>query len=124
MLPMCIAESPGIFQSKIFNSMSDLVCIWVYLDDMLVLTKDLFNKLIDKLQVVLKDQCKGKKLLHEYIEYLRYSLKYEGAKPLPQKIQAILDLQPPTTLSNYGQCSILCISIKEYGRREVKCLCP
>ena len=43
----------------------------------------------------MKCNLKKRFFCHEQIEYLSYLLTRDGIKPLPKKVDAILDLEPP-----------------------------
>ena len=76
--------------------MDTLECVRAYLDDLLVISKNIFEDNLEKLEVVLKQlQRAGLKVnaakstfgVHE-CEYLGYVLTREGIKPQTTKIEA------------------------------------
>jgi hypothetical protein len=102
-LPMGIAGSPDIFQSKMSELMATLEFVRTYLDDLLCITKgdlkDHLNKLkevFNKLQDAgLKINAEKSKFCAFETEYLGYILTRDGIKPQANKVQAILALNPP-----------------------------
>ena len=77
-----------------------------YLDDLLIISNGSFSNHLRQLDTVLSRlRTAGLKINAEKsaffapeIEYLGYLLTKDGIKPVPNKVQAVLDLQPPTTL--------------------------
>ena len=102
-LPMGIMCAPDIFQNKMSDLMRHLEYVKVYIDDLLVITKESFEDHLDKLKQVLQAlleaglKCNLAKsfFCQEQVEYLGYLLTRDGIKPLPNKVKAILDLDPP-----------------------------
>ncbi len=102
-LPMGIAGSPDIFQSKMSELMEDLEYVWAYLDDLLCISRSSLEDNLKKLEEVLRRLCNaGLKVNAENstfcaleIEYLGYILTREGIKPQSNKVWAILAIQPP-----------------------------
>ena len=105
-LPMGISGSPDIFQEKMSNLMATLEYVRTYLDDLLVISKDDFNDHLDKVKEVLKRlrqanlrvNVSKSTFAQSEVEYLGYILTRDGIKPQPDKVQAILALQPPTSV--------------------------
>jgi hypothetical protein len=105
-LPMGVAGSPDIFQSKMSELMAALEFVRTYLDDLLCITKASLEDHLEKLRVVLTrlqdaglkiNADKSKFCAHE-TEYLGYVLTRDGIKPQMNKVQAILALTPPTNV--------------------------
>ena len=102
-LPMGIMTAPDIFQNKMSDLMSHLEFVRVYLDDLLIITDGSFDDHLARLEealLLLQDsglKCNLTKsfFCQEQVEYLGYLLTREGIKPLPSKVKAILDLEPP-----------------------------
>ena len=105
-LPMGIAGSPDIFQAKMSELMATLEFVRTYLDDLLCITKgDLEDHLAKLKKVLTKLQDAGLKVNADKskfcaleTEYLGYILTRDGIKPQPNKVQAILALNPPTNV--------------------------
>ena len=108
---MGLCNSPDIFQEKMSELMAGLHFVRTYIDDMLIITngKELSEQHawtlhLQQLQQVLQRlQQAGLKVnasksffaRHE-LEYLGYWMTREGIQPVPKKVQAIVNLQPPT----------------------------
>jgi hypothetical protein len=105
-LPMGIAGSPDIFQSKMLELMEDLEYVRAYLDDLLCISRSSLEDHLEKVEEVLRRLCNtGPKVNAEKstfcvleIEYLGYILTRDGIKPQSNKVQAILAIQPPTNV--------------------------
>ncbi len=109
-LPMGIAGSPDIFQSKMSGLMEDLEYVRAYLDDLLCISRSSLENHAKKLEEVLGRLCDaGLKVNAEKstfcaleIEYLGYVLTRDGIKSQSNKVQAILAIQPLTTFPRHG----------------------
>jgi hypothetical protein len=103
-LPMGIAGSPNIFQGKMLELMESLECVTAYLNDLLCISKLSLEDYLEKLEEVLRQLCNtGLKVNAEKltfyaleIEYLGYVLTRDSIKPQNNKVQAILEIKPPT----------------------------
>ena len=97
---------PGVFQEKMSSLMQDLEYVRTYLDDLLIISNGSFEEHLQQLGRVLqrlrraglKINAEKSSFFAPEIEYLGYLLTKDGIKPVQKKIQAVLDLQPPTTL--------------------------
>jgi hypothetical protein len=105
-LPMGIAGSPEIIQSKMSELMEDLEYVQAYLDDLLCISKSSLEDHLEKLEEVIRCLCNaGLKVNAEKltffaleIEYRGYILTREGIEPQSDKVQAILAIQLPTNV--------------------------
>ena len=105
-MPMGIMCAPDIFQNRMSDLMAHLQFVKVYIDDILLITKDSFEDHLAKLRQVLSTlhdaglKCNLSKsfFCQEQVEYLGYLLTREGIKPTPKKVQAILNLEPPNNV--------------------------
>ena len=105
-LPMGVSCTPDIFQEKMLDLMSGLEFTRMYLDDLLCLSMGSFEDHLEKLEVILRClqkvglKCNASKsaFCATQIEYLGYWLTRDGIKPLPNKVEAILNLALPTKL--------------------------
>jgi hypothetical protein len=105
-LQMGIAGSPDIFQSKMLELMKTLEYLQAYLDDLLCISRSSLEDHLDKLEEVLRrlhdasSKVNAEKLRFcaLEIEYLGYILTRDGIKPQSNKVQAILEIQPPTNV--------------------------
>ena len=104
-LPMGLCNSPDIFQEKMNELFTGFENVQAYIDDLLVLTKSLFEDHLVKLDSVLKKLKRaGLKInasksffAQEELEYLGYWITREGILPIKKKIEAILKIARPTS---------------------------
>ena len=112
-LPMGLKNSPDIFQEKMSNLMAGLEYVRTYIDDMLVITNSIdsmseseawklhlqqLNRVFQRLQRAgLKVNAKKSFFGRQQLEYLGYWVTREGIQPIPKKVQAIVNLEPPKT---------------------------
>ena len=101
---LCI--SPDIFQEKMSELMAGLEFARAYLDDLLIIsTEKGFDKHLDKLEQVLTRLSEaGLKInavksffARTNLEYLGYNIARDGMRPSQKKVEAILQIKPPTT---------------------------
>ncbi len=105
-LPIEFAGSADIFQAEMGNLMAALEYVRVYIDNLLVITKSSHDDHLGKLeQVFIRLRDAGLKInaaksffCAQETEYLGYILTKGGIKPQPQKVQAILALNPPKSV--------------------------
>ena len=105
-MPMGIMSAPDIFQNRMSDLMAHLQFVKVYIDDLLMITKDSFEEHLAKLKQVLTTlqkaglKCNLSKsfFCQEQVEYLGYLLTREGINPTPKKVQAILNLDTPNNV--------------------------
>ena len=105
-LPYGLASAPGIFQryiSQLLNKFDDVV---MYLDDILVVSKNIEDhklRLKQVLEVLQKANVKlnEKKcdLFKTSLDFLGFVLSEKGFSPSPDKIKAILEAPEPTNLN-------------------------
>ena len=103
---MGVSIMPDIFQDRICQLFEDLETVNAYMDlDLLVVMWGTYEEHIKELEIIMDWltkaglKCKIDKCLfcQPEIEYLGYIITKEGVKPQPKKVQAILDMQLPTT---------------------------
>eukprot|EP00804_Cyclotella_cryptica_P003900 CCRYP_015770-RA/>CCRYP_015770-RA protein AED:0.36 eAED:0.40 QI:0/0/0/1/0/0/4/0/335 len=107
-LPMGIAGSPDIFQSKMTELMATLKFVRAYISDLLCITKGTLEDHLAKLELVLsrlqdvnlKVNARTSNFCAIETEYLGYILSREGIKPQPKKVQSILTLTPPKNVKD------------------------
>jgi hypothetical protein len=107
-LPMGIAGSPDIFQSKMTELMATLEFVRAYIDDLLCITKGTLDDHLAKLDLVLsrlqdvnlKVNARKSNFCATETEYLGYILSRDGIKPQPKKVQSILALTPPKNVKD------------------------
>jgi hypothetical protein len=105
-LPMGIAGSSDIFQSKMLELMEYLEYVQAYLNDLFCISRSSLEDHLKKLEEVLRClRNVGLKVNAEKpafctleIEYLGYVLTRDGIKPQSNKVQAIPAIQPPTNV--------------------------
>jgi hypothetical protein len=92
-LPMGFGGSANIFQAQIMDLMASLEFVQVYMDDLLIVTRQTLDKHLQKMETVLTRLCdaglkvnaaKSLFCAHE-LEYLGYILTREGNKPQSKK---------------------------------------
>eukprot|EP00970_Alexandrium_tamarense_P007288 scaffold1320_cov130-Alexandrium_tamarense.AAC.2 len=107
-LPMGVAGSPDLFQSKMSALMANLEYVSTYLDDLLILSKGTFDDHLEKMVKVferlreagLRVNAAKSTFATDEIEYLGYILSRAGIKPQPEKVQAILAINPPKNVKD------------------------
>ena len=94
-----------IFQDKVDDLLGDIEGVKIYINGILVLIKNIFEKHIDQLKIIFgRLRAAGLKVnapkfsfgLKE-IPYLGYVITREVIKPDPKKFQGIMDLRRPST---------------------------
>ncbi len=106
-LPMGFAGSADIFQAEMSNLMASLEYAQAYIDDLLVITKGSVDDHLAKLEAVfirlrnagLKVNAAKSFFCTAQTEYLGYILTRGGVKPQEKKVQAILAINPPKTVT-------------------------
>ena len=102
---MGMSASRDIFQAKVDKLIGDTKGVKTYIGDILVFSKDSFEKHIGQLKIIFwRLRAAGLKVnapkcsfgLNE-IPYLCYVTTREGIKPNPKKVQGIMDLGRPAT---------------------------
>ena len=104
-LPMGLCNSPDIFQERMSTLMDGLEFVRTYIDDLLVLTKGSWDDHLTKLEAVLKRllnaglKVNARKSFfgQSELEYLGYWISREGIQPITKKVDAIINMAPPTT---------------------------
>ena len=92
-LPMGVAGSPDIFQSKMSELMAALEFVRTYLDDLLIISMASLSDHLEKLRMVftklrgawLKVNADKSKFCALETEYLGYTLTREGIQPQTKK---------------------------------------
>ena len=107
-LPMGIACAPDKFQEKMSGLMEALEYVKTYLDDLLTITKSSFEDHLTKLREVLhrlrnaglRVNIAKSTFAMDEVEYLGYILSRRGIKPMPEKVTAILAIEPPNNVKS------------------------
>ena len=103
-LPMGIFNNPDIVQEKMSDLISDLEYVRAYIDNVLIITNDNWDDHLSKLDTVftrlgavgLKIYIQKSFFGHSATEYLGYWITCNSISPMPKKVEAILNLTPPT----------------------------
>jgi hypothetical protein len=105
-LPMGFGGSADIFHAQIMDLVASLEFIHAYMNNLLIITREILDKHLQKMETVLTrlrdaklkvNVAKSLFCAHE-IEYLSYILTQDGIKPQPKKVQAILALNLPNNV--------------------------
>ena len=104
-LPLGMWASENIFHAKVDELLGNIEAVKTYIDDILVLGKDSFEKYIEQLRIIfgrlraagLKVNAPKCSIGLDEIPYLVYGITREGIKPNPKKVQGIMDLSRPST---------------------------
>ena len=104
-LPMGLCNSPDIFQEKMSDLMVGLEFARVYIDDLLIVSKETFKNHLDHLEQVLtrlaeaglKVNATKSSFCCNELEYLGYLINNEGVRPTMKKVEAIRNIAPPKT---------------------------
>jgi hypothetical protein len=109
--------------------MASLEFVQAYMDDLLIITRGMQDKHLQKMETVLTrlrdvglkvNAAKSLFCAHE-IEYLSYILTREGIKPQLKKVQAILALNSPNNVKELRHFSEWYNTTGTCGRDIVKC---
>ena len=110
----------NIFQAKVDKVISDIEGFKTYINDILVLSKDVFKNHMDQLRIIFgKLRASGLKVnahkcsfwLKE-IPYLGSVITREGIKPDPEKVKGIMDIGQPSTTTE----ALVLIGMVQYNR--------
>jgi hypothetical protein len=102
---MGISCSPYIFQEKMSDLMQYLDFVRTYLDDLLVISSGTLDDHLEKMEVVfkllsdkgLRVNTEKSTFCAEEIEYRWYWISKSGIQPFPKKVEAIKNMERPTT---------------------------
>jgi hypothetical protein len=124
-MPFGLTNAPATFQTlmnEIFRDLLD-VCVIVYLDDILVYSKDPkdheqhLRQVLDRLKehqlVVKKSKCT---FFTDTIEYLRHIITTDSIRPNLKLVQAIQSFPQPTTLKEMQSF----LGLANYYRKFIK----
>ena len=104
-LPMGLCTAPDIFHERMAELMQDFEFVRTYLDDILILSNGSYEDHLEQVeQVLARLQEAGLKInitksafCRQECQYLGYWITRNGIKPVQKKVQAILNIAPPTT---------------------------
>ncbi len=142
-LPMGLSNSPDIFQEKISDLMSYLDFVRAYIGDILIILSGTWDDHLIKLDRVfshlsdagLKVNAKKSFFGKPEVEYLGFWITCEGIRPIAKKVEAFLNIAPPTNckepchfigLVNYNRdmwihCSETSAPLTALSSRNVRC---
>jgi hypothetical protein len=131
-LPMGIAGSPNIFQSKMLELMEDVEYVQAYLDNLLCISRSSLEDHLNKSEEVLRRlRDAGLKVNVDKstfcaleIEYLGYIFTRDGIKPQSNKVQAILAIQPPKNVRELRHFLGMMHYYRDLWVRQSKMLAP
>ena len=131
-LPMGIKNATDIFQNVMMELLGDLPYIRVYLDDILITTKDTYEDHMDKLHEVLTrlEQAGFRANLRkcffaeDKLDYLGYWITRTGIQPQPKKVEAIRRLNPPTNKRQLRRFLGMINYYRDMWRRRSHILAP
>ena len=102
--PFGLSQAPAYFQRLIHEVLKDITFAFGYLDDILIFSPD--NKThLKHLEIVfqrlreadLKLKASKCNFFKKHIQYLGHLVSGEGIEPLPEKLEAVRKMPPPTT---------------------------
>ena len=102
--PFGLTQAPAYFQRLINKVLAGLDFTFGYLDDILIYSPDVPTHLVHMRQLFRRLREADLKLNREkcnffrsHIQYLGHLISGEGIKPLPEKLESIKEMPPPTT---------------------------
>ena len=102
--PFRLTQAPAYFQRLINKVLAGLDFAFGYLDDILIYSPDVPTHLVHMRQLFQRLREADLKLNREkcnffksHIQYLGHLISGEGIKPLPEKLDSIKEMPPPTT---------------------------
>ena len=102
---MGLSSSADMFQEKMSWLVQELENVFVYIDDLLIITSGSYDEHLKKVDIVLQRLSKGGlkvkpnkcKWAMSEVEYLGHWITREGVKPMTDKVESILGIQRPRT---------------------------
>ena len=109
MLPMGILVTCDIFQATMGTLFQDLEKIFVYLDDLIALGNGALDEHLATVDEILSRLLAKELQINisksswavQEVNYLGFTLVRTGINPQPKKVQAIVDLEPPSIQKKY-----------------------
>ena len=102
--PFRLTQAPAYFQRLINKVLAGLDFTFGYLDDILIYSPDVPTHLVHMKQLFQRLREADLELNREkfnffksHIQYLGHLISGEGIKPLPEKLESIKEMPPPTT---------------------------
>ena len=109
MLPMGILVTCDIFQAAMGTLFQDLEKLFVYLDDLIALGNGTLDEHLAEVDEILSRLLAKELQINisksswavQEVNYLGFTLVRTGINPQPKKVQAIVDLEPPSIQKKY-----------------------
>ena len=108
--PFGLMQAPAYFQRLINKVLVGLDFAFGYLDNILIHSPDVPTHLVHMRQLFQRLREAGLKLNREkcnffksHIQYLGHLISGEGIEPLPEKLESIKEMPPPTTSKEVKQ---------------------
>ena len=102
--PFGLAQAPAYFQRMVNEVLRGLPFAFVYLDDILIFSPDMdthlkhVSQLFDRLREAdLKLKESKCNFLKAHVQYLGHLISGKGIEPVPEKLESIKNMPPPTT---------------------------
>ena len=120
--PFGLSQAPAYFQRLVHEVLKGITFAFGYLDDILIFSPD--NKThLEHLELVfqrlreadLKLKASKCNFFKKHIQYLGHLVSGEGIEPLPEKLEAVRKMPPPTTPKEVRQF----LGLVEYYRKFV-----
>ena len=107
---MSLASAPEIFQARMGQLFQDIKSVIVYMDDLLITGTTTYENHMEQVDEVLtrleskQMQVNPDKFFWAKAEvaYLGFLMNQQGIKPQPEKIKAMLDINPPKIRNPYA----------------------
>ena len=104
--PFGLTQAPAYFQMLVNKVLEDLEFAFVYLDDILIYSKNmeeqlchvrtLFEHLCQADLKLTKRKCN---FLKAHVQYLGHYISGQGLEPIPEKLESLQQMPPPTDLT-------------------------
>ena len=94
--PFGLTQAPAYFQRLINKVLAGLDFTFGYRDDILIYSPDVPTHLVHMRQLFQRLR-EADNFFKSHIQYLGHLISGEGIKPLPEKLESIKEMPPPTT---------------------------
>ncbi len=129
---MGVMISPDVFQENMSLLFENYDFVRVYIDDLLIISKSTFEDHLEKLDLVFSVLARNgmqvnpnkSKFCALESEYLGFIISREGIRPSPEKVKAIVALQPPTTRRHLRSFIGMLQQYKDMWRLRAHMLAP
>src|SRR5579862_5262965 len=130
-MPFGLKNAPATFQRLMNNILYDYIgdFVEVYIDDIMIHSKNFKDHIIHVTQVLQKlrkynlvIKLKKSKFCEQQIEFLGHEIGEEGIKPNAKKVETIIKIREPQTLTELrsflGLCSYYRRFIKDFSKKS------